>query len=231
MTSSFTLQQIDKAKGAWTYALPNSSLGGLEDSYLKITGECHPDFTAVPIGNKYGTKMCVRNVDPGVAANGCGVQRIGDRLHEKGRFEIEKAQGYRRGSVNMYDPLQRFPTQEWNPDFYSSRRTPWQGQLTLADYLQHTNVNYNGTGIKPLHTIHELNDKNTKYLEYAYAFTPLEDPDTGKRVATSFNQAVLPPKYDLTRLVQPYILSTTESEYLGIPYGNTRDTTHYERIV
>ena len=230
MTSSFTLQQLDKAKGAWTYSLPNAPLGGLEDSYLKITGLCHPDFVAVPIGNRYGAKMCVRKVDPAVAASGCGIAGIGERLHEKAAFETEKAQGYRRGSVNLYDPLQRFPTQEWNPDFYSSRRVMWEGDLTLKDYL-HYPSNYNGTGIKMLRTPHQLQDKDTKYLEYAYAFTPHEDPNTGLRVATNFKQNVLPPKYDVTRLVQPYIQSTTESDYLGIYPGHSRDTTHYQRIV
>src|SRR5271166_5279622 len=98
MTSSFILDQIHKSKGAWTYALPQSPLGGLEDSYLKITGLCHPDFVTVPIGNRYGTKMCVRKVDPEMAAAGCGIKRIGEHLHEKGQDEIEKTQGYRRGS-------------------------------------------------------------------------------------------------------------------------------------
>jgi hypothetical protein len=230
MTSSFTLQQIDKTKGAWTYSLPNSPLGGLEDAYLKVTGNCHPDFVTVPIGNRYGTKMCVRKVDPGVALDGCGIARIGDRLREQGDQEIEKSQGYRRGSVNLYNPLQRFPTQDWNPDFYSSRRIPWEGQLTRADYI-HLPTYYNGTGIKMLRTPMELQDRNKKYNEYAYGFTPNEDPNTGKRVATSFNQNVPPPKYDLTQAVQPYILSTQESDYLGIYPSHSLDTQYFQRIV
>lgn len=229
MTSSFIRWELDRQNGGWSYSLPGSPLGGMEDSYLKLNGNCSPDFVATPIGHRYGAKMCTRKPDPG-SMKDCGVPlRIGDRLHNLGQQKIEQSQGYNRASVNLYDPQANFPTTPWNPDYYSSRRIPWEGQLLRADYLREA-INYNGTGIGTIRTPTELRDKGTHYMEYGYSFTPDEGLNTGKRVATSFAQNVPPVKWDVTRLEQPYITFKTETAVMGHNH-DYMDTQYYKRIV
>lgn len=57
MTSSFRLaKRFEEAEkyGLWQF-------GNSLDTYIKVHGECHPDFVAVPIGSATGPKMCIRN--------------------------------------------------------------------------------------------------------------------------------------------------------------------------
>jgi hypothetical protein len=222
MTSSFIISNIDKRKEWKNRPLKGSPLGGLEDTYIRMNGNCHPDFKAYPIGNPWGTKMCVRRAE----SDG---REIGSALHQKAKEIIEDGQGYHRGSVNMYDPRIKTPVQDWNPQYYADRRTPWEQDLLRRDYL-HWPLRYSGTGIQLLHTPPELDDTGKPYFEYGYSFTPVEDPKTGMRVATSWKDVVPPPKYDLTRLHQPYPVWKDENAYLGHPKDKL-DTVHNQRII
>ena len=231
MTSSFTIQNLMNQKQAWTYAAtPNAPLGGLEDRYIRLNGNCHPNFVSVPIGNVYGAQMCVRKPDTNATSPACAnTSEIGDTMFRKSEEVIQNSQGYHRGMTNLYDVKQRLPTQQINPQFYSDRRTPYDADLVRRDYLHHQ-LNYNGTGIKTLRTPHQLEDAAAPYWEYDFSFLPREDPQTGMRTATSWSQTVPPPKWDITKLHQTYPVFKREHEYLGHPQ-NFRDTTYNKRIV
>jgi hypothetical protein len=222
MTSSFIIKKLDENKRLWGPQLPTSTLGGIEDRYLKIQGDCHPDFTATPIGHPLGAKLCVRRQDT------CG-RAIGDTLEKHAKQEVRDTNGYFRGCVNLYDVRQRYPTQDWNPQYYSDRRTPWEADLVRSDHI-HDPIRYNGTGIELLRTPHQLLDKDNKYYEYKLSFTPVEDRKTGMRVATSWNDVVPPYKYNVTKLHQDFVSWKRETEYLEHPQ-NGYDTTYFKRVV
>ena len=230
MTSSFIVKKLAEDPAMWTYSLPNSPLGGMEDRYLRLSGECHPDFLAMPIGTPEGAKMCVRKLDS------CG-RHIGGTIRQHTSSVIEDSQGYRRGSVDMYDVHAKRPEQRWNPQYYSDRRIPWEQDLLRADYI-HWPIRFSGTGIETLRIPLERNDGftgdiiegNGPYFQYAYAFTPEEDRETGMRTATSWSDTVPPPKYDVTRLHQPYPIWKREHEQVCNPQ-DWRDTVHQRRIV
>lgn len=223
MTSSFIIKKLNEQRGLWTYALPGATLGGLEDRYIRSDGECHPDFAAVPIGNPNGTKMCVRKTDQ------CG-NSIGDTMMAKSRQVIDETQGYFRGSVNLYDVYAMEPYQQINPEAYSSRRIPWEGDLVRRDYL-HRPINYGGTGINPVRIPHQKFDADAPYWSYDLTFTPIEDKLTGKRIATSPLDNVPPPKYDITQLHQKFPIALCEAEYVGNPYPPNIDTKYQKRYV
>lgn len=222
MTSSFTIKKLNEQRDTWTFASKGSTLGGSEDRHIRISGNCHPDFVSVPIGNAHGAQLCVRRADQ------CGSQ-IGDTLMKEGEAAIENSQGYHRGSVNLYDVHQRLPTQQVNPAYYSDRRMPYDADLLRRDLIR-TPLAYSGTGIKSLRTPAELSDTGHPYLEYALAFTPQEDPATGMRTATSWRQNVPVPKYDITQLHQRYNVQKNEASHMGHPLDHL-DTKHFERIV
>ena len=225
MTSSFILKKLDENPELWTYSTPGSTLGGMEDRYLRISGECHPDFIAVPIGKPTGTKLCVRRTEP-------DGRPISSAMRDKAKKTIEDNQGYHRGSVNLYDTQADFPQQDWNPQYYADRRIPWEADLLRRDYLRWP-MFYNGTGIKTFRVPQELRDKDIKYFSYGYSFTPREDPYTGNRIATSWCDNVPPVKWDLTKpgQTQPYTIFQRETEYMGHPSRKQLDTTHFKRIV
>lgn len=220
MTSSFVLKNLDRRPDLWDQG--ESPLGGMEDQYLRLQGECHPDFTTTPIGTPQGPKLCRRRRDR------CG-REVDRSLNEYAAYRIESAQGYHRGCLNMYDERQRFPEQRQNAAFYSDRRTPWDADLVRRDYLRRP-VKFASTGIGTVRTPAELSDAGVPYWEYAYTFTPREDPKTGMRTATNWSQEVAPPKYDITRLHQPWNVWKREAEVVGHPQ-DYRDTTHFQRIV
>ncbi len=239
MTSSFVIQQLQATgnqAGGWSYSLPGSSLGGMEDSYIKLQGNCHPDFATVPIGKPTGVKMCVRKPLIGANAQGCkSTDRIGDPLHAKAKHLKETSQGYHRGSVNLYNPKADFPTQEWNPQYYADRRTPWEQDLLRKDY-QRWPMKYSGTGINTLRAPAQGRDTNKPYFQYGYSYTPEEDYDTGMRVGTQLDQSRPEYKYDVTRLHQPYTVWKDEQEWVGAKGPdnigvNKVDTTYYQRVV
>ena len=222
MTSSFILKKLRENPQLWTYSLPCSPLGGMEDRYLRISGECHPDFVTVPIGKPTGTKLCVRRTEP-------DGQQIGSSLLKQSKQNIEDQQGYHRGVLNLYDITRDVPTQDWNPQYYSSRRIPWEADLIRRDYL-HLPIEFNGTGIKTVRIPHELRDADKRYWSYGYSFTPQEDFVTGDRIASNWSQNVPPVKYDVTQLIQPWETFQRETEYLKHP-NHWRDTQDFRRIV
>lgn len=254
MTSSFILSQLERTTqkqnpvnpGApWSYSMTGSPLGGIEDSHIKLQGNCHPDFFTVPIGRPDGVKMCVRKPLVGKNSVGCSpLSRIGDPLHAKAQFLKNQDQGYNRGSVRMYDTQANFPIQEWNPQYYADRRMPWEQDLLRRDYPRTmAELRYSGTGIETLRTPSELRDTGRPYYQYQYSFTPKEDWQTGMRTATRPDQSLPEIKYDVTRLHQPYPVWKDELEYLAEGKGrknatrpdgrsiNMDDTQFYSRIV
>jgi hypothetical protein len=225
MTSSFVLKKLGENKSEFSPAytsLSTSTLGGIEDRHLKLHGECHPDFVTVPIGNPQGAKLCIRRTDQ------CG-RNIGNTPLIASEAVIENSQGYHRGSVNLYNPKQDLPTQKWNPQFYSSRRTPHEQDLIRSDTWRMP-IKFSGTGIKTLRTPAQLRDSGKPYMEYAYSFTPDEDPETGMRTASSWSQTKPEIKYDVTRLHQAYPVWKREHEHMGHPQ-DALDTTYFKRIV
>lgn len=224
MTSSFLLQERLKDPKTWTFGLPDSVMGGQDDHYLRSYGECHPDYMAIPIGNPTGVKVCVRRVDH------CG-RRFGETPLLEAQSKIEQANGYYRGSVNLYDPMATIPQQDWNPQYYSSRRIPWEQDLLRKDYLR-WEIKYNGTGVNLLHSPHELRDKNKPYYQYGYSYTPsdLEGTTWDPRTATDPRDNLPEPKYDVTRLHQPFTVWKDEQRYMG-QNQNEYDESYFHRII
>jgi hypothetical protein len=227
MTSSFMISQLHKTQnkdGApWHYGLPGSPLGGMEDSYIRLQGNCHPDFITYPIGRAEGVKMCVRK--PLVGANNVGcspLARIGEPLHAQAEWQKRRNQGYNRGSVRLYDPQANFPIQEWNPQYYADRRIPWEQDLLARDYLRWP-LKYSGTGIDTLHAPAQLRDTGKPYYQYGYSFTPKDGWQYGDRTATRPDQSEPEIKYDVTRLHQPYTIWKNEQEYMGAKLPNGKD--------
>lgn len=231
------LQKAQDSKGRpWHFGLPGSTLGGIEDSYVKLQGNCHPDFITHPVGRADGVKVCVRKPLNGENSAGCSpIERIGDPLHARAKWVKRESQGYNRGSPRMYDVKEDFPVQEWNPQYYADRRSPWEQDLLTKDY-QRWPLRYSGTGINTLRTPAQLRDTGKPYYEYGYSFTPKEDYNTGSRIATQPSQSLPEFKYDITRLHQPYTVWKNEQEWMGARTQNGKsvdslDTTYQQRIV
>ncbi len=231
MTSSFIAERLSKMSthprgdtAPYSFATPMATLGGLEDRYLKLQGECHPDFTSSPIGHPQGVKMCTRIVD------GKGKPVVDGKVEDKERILREQGpRGYYRGVVNLYDVTKRVPDQEWNPQFYHDRRIPWESDLLLRDYIR-APVKFSSTGIECTRTPNdEPGDNSGPFYEYGYSFSPLEDKLTGKRIATSWADTVPPVKYDVTRLIQPFPRWKVEHEHMGHPQDrlDTKLTTRW----
>lgn len=220
MTSSFLIKKLDedykKGNMRWSNFSPDfnehdSPLGGLEHTHVKINGDCHPDFYAVPVGQPGGAKICRR------------------KLISQAPIKREQPKtGYYRAVLNLYDVNATTPTQITNPDAYPDRRIPWEADLIRDDYLR-LPIKYNANGIQTVRTPHELRDKNHPYFEYGFSFVPHEGKD-GRRVATSLDQSVPPPKYDVTQLHQRLPIFKRESEYVGVPL-NFKDEKYTKRIV
>ena len=226
MTSSFIIKNLDKRQDLKNRSVAqNPPLGGMEDTYFKLLGNCHPDFTEYPVGKReHAPKVCVRRSDPGTPG-----KEIGTAAHKRAKRIIETQQGFRRGSVDMYDTSEKYPNQPWNPQNYHDRRIPWESDLLKRDYLR-WEINFSGTGINTYHIPAELDDAGKPYYQYGYSFTPEEDKATGNRIATSPNDTLPPAKWDVTRLHQPYTVWKREHEFVGNPQ-NHRDATNYRRIV
>lgn len=237
MTSSFMLQERIKEKDRWTFQLPdNPTMSGQDDHYLRPFGRCHPDFKEIPIGNPYGVKVCLRRTQQ----NG---ERIGDY-----KVPGDQNNGYYRGSVNLYNPRQQYPTQKWNPYNYSDRRIPWEQDLIREDYLR-LPIKYNGTGLKLLNQPDECSvPQNGKqytpssgrlphrggFYEYGYSYTPKEDKLTGLRTASRPDQSIPERKYDITRpYPQPFELWKKEQEAVGRSPRELQklDQTYTKRII
>lgn len=222
MTSSFVLKKLSETPVNYSPSLPGNTLGGMEDRYIRILGECHPDFTAIPIGKPTGAKLCIRRTE----ADG---RAIGTKLLEASKQNIANNQGYFRGRPRLYDVNAEYPVQKWNPQKYCDRRTPWESELLRRDYLKMP-IKYDGTGIKLSRVPQDHDRAQNPYYSYGYSFTPDSDPYTGRRIATDMSQTVPPPKWDVTHLHQPYTLFKSEHEYVGAPQ-DFRDEQYFQRIV
>lgn len=233
MTSSFILYNLQKSQDSrgspWHHSLPGSPLGGIEDSYIKLQGVCHPDFDTHIIGKPGGVKMCVRKYPNSPTCS--SANRIGDPLTSMAEDKKRNSQGYNRGSVRMYDVKSDFPVQDWNPQYYADRRIPWEQDLLSKDYLRWP-IKFSGTGIKTLRTPTELRDANKPYYEYAYSFTPKEDFQTGNRIGVTQSQSLPEIKYDINRLHQPYPIWKNEQNVVKNPSNvDTLDLSYHSRIV
>jgi len=206
MTSSWLLSQRKKQKSVWNidnFSNPGNTLGGWEDHYITPghTHECHPDYTAIPIGNPYGFMVCKRKTEKKVCEN-CGFendipikgtsvassnqnrkclscQKILDVVSNE---NLHKLNGYHKFSADLYRPWQKEAIQITDPYSYYSRKTPNEQYLHANDYLSREIV-YNSNGIDPIHT-----PGPRKYREYGFAFTP----------------KIPPRKYDVQQLHQKY---------------------------
>lgn len=216
MTSSFVLKKLDEDQKNGNYRWSNRSqdfnehdspLGGLEHTYVKINGDCHPDFYATPIGNPHGAKLCRRKLES-TLFNGM-------KPNEYIKSQMPQT-GYYRASLNLYNVNDEVPTQITNPQAFPDRRIPWEADLIRDDYLR-LPIKYNADGIRTVRTPHELKDKNRPYFEYGFSFLPKENPSDGRRVATSLNQSVPPPKYDITQGHQHMPVYLKEQEYVKNP--------------
>lgn len=155
MTSSFLLKKL-KEDGRWNVSN--------HDTYLKINGECHPDYEAAPIGRQTGAKVCTRK--PRVALPA-------EYIHPSAN------NGYYKGATDLYNPKATFPVREWSPYHYSDMRTPNESDLIKDDYI-HIPAKFNGTGIGPL----RHSEPGNPYYSFAYSHMPASD-DHGLRVGSS----------------------------------------------
>jgi hypothetical protein len=226
----------------WNFGNINNPMGGEEDYYIKAgVGNCHPEYNQIPIGYPDGVKVCVRRYpEPTIPV----------------QMNNASNNGYHKYCTNLYDVNSKEPTREWNPQHYSSRRTPREQNLYRDDYTR-SEVRFNGTGVKLVRTPnpqeaplnHKNRDvgtmvnkntqvKNEPFIEYAYSFTPVEnDNEWDTRKANLTQKDLIPPiKYDYTRLHQPYPIWKEEQRYVapsikGNPnYPDTYDTTFSKRI-
>lgn len=175
----------------------NDGLGGLSDMYIVdgATGECHPDYQAIPMGDPYGFMVCKKRKRPlnrpdggvGEATSGLG---IGVSVP---RNDAASINGYHKFSADLYDPKREVPIQLQDPYYYYDRTVPNEMYFHRNDYLARQ-VQYSGDGIRALHT-----PGPRKYFEYGFSYTPLP-----------------PPKYDIQRLQQPYELWRDIQEYHGV---------------
>jgi hypothetical protein len=152
MSSSFFLKKRKEQVPLWAFRLPDSTLGGQDDHYVRPFGNCHPDFTAIVIGdNPDGVKICVRrtNEDGSRIANAPST-----------RDNSRKYNGFHRFSPRLYDvehedditgSCRNDALQKFNPDRYYDRHPPYEGDLITRDYLK-PDIYYSGTGIHPIHT-------------------------------------------------------------------------------
>jgi len=178
----------------------------------------------LPIDNRSGNgnNVCVAcsktmvngvNVNPGGQCRTCG-GKSGECKCYKGPKNVDDAylnNGYHRYSINLYDPYAEYPTAITNPAFYSSRRIPSEQDLYRADYIK-SDVRYNANGINLVRTPDQDHgmygyNKGDAYYEYAYSFTPKENDNSqwDTRKPNLIQRDSIPgPKYDVTRLEQPY---------------------------
>ena len=161
MTSSWQLSQRKKQAHIWdikNFADVNDPLGGWEDHYI-INGamrECHPDFTAIPIGNPYGFMVCARRRGPS------------GKYYDVPQDPIDPSQfnGYNKYQSDLYRPWLKEQIQMYDPYGYYDRETPNTVYLQNRDYIARDEI-YNNNGIKPL-----LTPGPRKYHEYGSAYIP-----------------------------------------------------------
>ena len=128
MSSSFRLYKRRQDKAVWT--IPGDS----ENHYVRPFGECHPEYTALPIGNPDGVKICTRSVPEIPFVPKADPQRTQNR--------------YYKFASRLYDPANPQPVQMRNPSKYNDRFGPNRGIYLAKDYYR-PEIKYDGIGGYP----------------------------------------------------------------------------------
>ena len=128
MSSSFLLYKRRQEKDIWTIPGPE------EAHYVRAFGECHPEYTALPIGNPDGVKICIRSAPEIPESPGPDP-------------EITKSRYYKFAS-RLYEPANPEPVQMRNPTAYDDRFGPNRGFYLSEDYYRPA-VKYDGIGGYP----------------------------------------------------------------------------------
>ncbi len=184
MTSSFRLQKRrEEAKkyGLWKF-------GDFSQHFLRPFGNCPPGTTAIPIGHANGVKVCIR-----------------EKQHDYNKEYCQMLEKYSKNcpahfkySVNLYNPLQKKPSQITNIYKYKYRRPPYFDYNLQADYIR-SPAAFNSTGLSPCRTPPAQGHgpcEQTKFFQYGYDY--LEKA---------------PPPFDITRLQQPYKIWKSSKDF------------------
>lgn len=205
MTSSLSLAKRKELNNIWAaknFSLPGATLGGMEDHYTENIGltHCLPGFEAVPIGNPYGIGICRR------------IEREEDRRKDEIQRLVATSRWWNGDSkyqADLYDPTQLkqrtindlYPYHSRTAGADDPRYPGIQNEeyYILNDYLPRQ-FRYNGTGIQPVHTpFSGFPRDSNQYYEYGFSYTNYP-----------------PPKYDVTRLEQPYPIWREEMLRMGM---------------
>jgi len=165
-----------------------ANIGPWYDTYVEPFNECLPDYYAVPIGGPEGVKMCVRKRRP----DGTDPKTADPR-------DVKINNGYYKYSMRLYDlpaspdglpHTNPYPIQASNPYPLEARRPVHQNYYYQRDYYRN-GFNHDGTGILGTRT-----PGVRKYYETGYDLLPTP-----------------PPKFDITRLQQPYDIWKASQDY------------------
>ena len=205
MTSSLSLHKRKEMADVWNvknFSLPGATLGGIEDHYVTNIGltNCRPGFEAVPIGNRYGMGICRRITDL-------------DKLQEDENWRLMAESKWWNGmskyQADLYDSKaleQKTISNRWKYHLRTGAEddprypgVPNMEYYVLNDYIAR-DFRFNGTGVEPMRTPFSSTPRGTdKYYEYGFSYT--NNP---------------PPKFDTTRLVQPYPVWREEMLGMGL---------------
>jgi len=201
MTSSFRLKKRFDAAETWSFGSSDAPLGGWEDHYLRPWGDCHPDFMAIPISNPDGTKVCVRRNAYGTKKNFETEQKKQEAQRENFLDTNGGLNGYHKFSLNLYDPTAKKPTQLYNPYRYEDRVPPNEAYNIRNDLIRNE-IKYEGTGCVGVTT--PLGRESDGDL--AAPFPKQLNPEKRKGFYLEYGYDIIkpPPRYDVSRLHQPY---------------------------
>lgn len=213
MTSSVLIKKRLQEGAIWKF-------GDESSHYIRPVNDCLPGDIAIPIGNTWGAKICIRpqQLDQNIQAD-----------HNAAMInKMEPYVGLNRGSVNLYDPSKALPVQQWNPQRYKDRRIPNESLLLQNDYLRWP-IRYNSTGLE---TIHAPPRKDVPFQNpgpikpyYSYGYSYMAQDDTtntwAPRSMSSSGTRCPTPLYDRTRGHQPYPVYEKEQRYIENPLSVT----------
>lgn len=210
MTSSVLISKRLQEGAIWDF-------GDVSSHYIRPVNDCFPGDVAIPIGNSWGAKICVRPQ---------GLNQTNELNNLYGDMEkYSKYAGLNRGSVNLYDPSIKRPIQQWNPQRYEDRRIPNESLLLQNDYLRWP-IRYNGTGLETMHAPPDNSNFPPKpYYSYGYSYMGMDDTtntwaprSTSERPDKTRCPTYL---YDRTRGHQPMPVYQKEQAYIANPLSVT----------
>ena len=194
---------------------PQLYFGSQSDHYIRANGHCHPDYTAVPIGRVDGPRVCIRR-RPQTNVRQTRSEEYESRddreiLPQSSREAAILPPMYRKYSPTMYDLKANAYTYETrapssNPYPSNQMHSPNEKYNIRKDYYR-IPIAYDGTGIRKLRTPAGTGDEGMVYPEYAYD-----------------RQTVPPPRFDITRLHQPYPLWLKSQQAMGRKGQATTET-------